>query len=161
VVEDHALLWEYRRTPMEAIPMRAIALTLLAASFLVVPAAAQSRSTYVPPFSPEDSREFAAAYLAKVGEDAELTKFVVKVSDPHGEQGFNIDLTIDGRTWSNLTRSQQDRIMAKVVFHLRNTTIEFQPKARGRLHVGLFFYDDLGQWIAMYAVTPEGAHRLQ
>jgi hypothetical protein len=108
-----------------------------------------------PILSKAESERIGGAYRAALAGDPEVVGIVTSAADPELGSGW-VEVRIDGRLWSTLTRAQHERVMNKMIFHLRQVLIGGTTR---RATLTLNLYDDLGRGLGMHFVpAPEVAH---
>jgi hypothetical protein len=109
----------------------------------------------IPILSKAESDRIGRAYRGALAGDPEVVGIVMSAADPELGSGW-VEVRIDGRVWSTLTRAQHERVMNKMILHLR------QVLSRGttrRATLTLNLYDDLGRGLGMHFVTVPADHR--
>src|SRR2546422_10332905 len=84
-------------------------------------ASAPPVSSSIPLASSSDAQAIISDLRNRVSQDNELTPILVGMSElPPKDRGFFFVVGINGKMWSDLTRSQQERVANKLGSHLQD-----------------------------------------
>lgn len=82
----------------------------------------------IPAARPQVATRLNEEFRSRIFQDSELKNVVMGTSEvTQQQQRYSTVVMIHGGAWSEKTRSQQDRVLQKIGFHMREALHEVQP----------------------------------